>query len=315
MGNMRNIIIADESALFFFLHSDDSNLLLKASFADPLLECAAKADDFRNFNPSHPLYGGQPVHVLVSKHDERRRSKHVICRYCPNDLPDNSFFKIRDGLFITSPELVFARMGNIVSETCLAEIGTNLCGRYYVNHKTSKIEDRRSFLTTPKQLQQFAQKASDLRGARKAQKALRWVMPNSGSPMETKMALLFCSPLWRGGFALPFAHMNYDVSAGRLANLAEQSKFCIDLAESTNHTGFEYDGEESHLDPSKDKRRRNALQGMGWKVFVIDKEVLFNPDATIRAALQVAKHFGIRLRFPKTWSESYMQMRKELGLS
>lgn len=315
MNTTRNIIIADESALYFLLHSDGLNRQIETSFVNPLITCASTSADFRNFNPTHPLYGEPPVHVLVSKPEERRQSKQIKGRYCPDDLPLDSFLEIRNGLYIASPELVFARMGNLVSETQLAEIGMNLCGRYYIDRKTDEIEDRSSFLTTPKQLQQFLEKTPSIRGTRKATKALRWVMPNSGSPMETKMAILFCSPLWRGGFALPFVCMNYDVSAGRLARIAEQGKYCIDLADIESGTGLEYDGGDSHLDASKDKRRRNALQGMGWRIFVIDKAVLYDPEATTKAALQIAKHFGMRLRFPKNWDEAYMNMRQELGLS
>lgn len=310
-----NIIIADESALFFHLHSDAANKLgAVPTLANPLAACATTASDYKSFNPNHPLYGGMPVSVLVSRAAHRRQSRMIRSRCCPDELPSGSFWKLREGLYIATPELVFARMGNFVSEAKLAEIGMNLCSRYYIDHRTDAIEDRSVFATTPERLKRYLEKASDLKGSKKALKSLRWVLGNSGSPMETIMKLQFCNPLWSGGLSLPFTHMNYNVSAGRLSRMAEQSIYCIDMVDLLTHTGLEFDGVESHQDVSKDKRRRNALRALNWEVFAIDKTVLFNPDATINAGLQIARHMGIRLQFPKNWEKAFVRLRTDLGL-
>ena len=113
---------------------------------------------------------------------------------------------------------------------------------------------------------------------------------------------------------LPFTHLNYDVRAGRLAKLTEQNEFCIDFVNPELKFGMEYDGEESHLNPSKDKRRINALDGLGWRVFPIDKTVLYNPLATKEVGLQIAHALGLRLRFSECWQDRFEQLRKELEL-
>lgn len=310
-----NIIIADESALFFHLHSDAAHKLgAVPTLVNPLEACATTASDYKSFNPSHPLYGGMPVSVLVSRAADRRQSRTIRSRCCSDELPSGSFWKLREGLYIATPELIFARMGNFVSDAKLAEIGMNLCSRYYIDHRTDAIEDRSVFATTPEQLKRYLEKASDLKGSKKALKSLRWVLGNSGSPMETIMKLQFCNPLWSGGLSLPFTHMNYNVSAGRLSRMAEQSIYCIDMVDLLTHTGLEFDGVESHQDVSKDKRRRNALRALNWEVFAIDKTVLFNPDATINAGLQIARHMGIRIQFPKNWEKAFVRLRTDLGL-
>lgn len=315
MTKRANIIIADESALFLYGHIASLDQC-KATTArcNPLLRPASSGDEFRSFNAEHPLYGGTPVSVLVNDASARRQSMIVRSRYCPNDLPAGSFYKIRDNLYLACPELVFARMGNLVSEMRLAEIGLNLCGRYYKNLDTGNIHDRYELLTTPAKLAKYLEKVPDMRGSSKARMALRWVLANSGSPMESKMKLQFGNPLWTGGLGLPFTHMNYDVSAGRLAGLTEQNDFCIDLANPDLKEGAEYDGEESHQDSSKDKRRRNALEALGWHVTPIDKSVLYNAEATKKAGLQIARHLGLRIQFPKHWEKKYEHLRKELDL-
>lgn len=315
MAKRSNIIIADESALFFYEHIPSFEFCRATTTrVDPLSRSACCSEDFFGFNTEHPLYGGTPISVLVNEKSARRRSKIVTTRYCSDELPEGSFYKLRDGLYLASPELVFARMGNHVSETRLAEIGLNLCARYYKNLDTGKIDDRQVLLTTPGRIEKYLKKAPRIRGFAKAREALRWVIGNSGSPAESKMKLQFGNPRWTGGLGLPFTHMNYDVSAGRLANLTEQNDFCIDYVNPVLKVGLEYDGEESHLDSGKDKRRRNALEALGWHVFPIDKSVLYNAEATKQAGLQIAKYLGLRIRFPKNWDERYEHLRKELRL-
>lgn len=315
MAKTANIIIADESALFLYEHiAKLDQCRAAATRGNPLLHSACCGEDFRNFNSDHPLYGGAPISVLVNDAAARRQSSSISSRYCPYDLPAGSFYRLRDNLYLASPELVFARMGNLVSDIRLAEIGLNLCGRYYKNLDTGKIDDRCELLTTPAKLKRYLDSIPDMRGCAKARKALRWVLANSGSPMESKMKLQFANPLWTGGLGLPYTHMNYDISAGRLAGLTEQNDFCIDLANPDLKEGAEYDGEESHQDSSKDKRRRNALEALGWHITPIDKSVLYNAEATKQAGLQIAKHLGLRIQFPKHWEEKFERMRKELCL-
>ncbi len=315
MGNNANIIIADESALFFHLHCESPRQVgARQLWSNPFDISAESSPMLEQFNASHPLYGGEPVSILVPNAEQRRQSRRIKARCCPEGLPAKSFYQLRDGLYLASPELVYARMANFVPDVRLIEIGMNLCGRYYVNLDTQKIDDRNNFLTTPERLAAFIEEASGLRGGIKALEALHWVLPNSGSPLETKMAIQFCSPLWRGGFALPFTHMNWDMKVGRLARVAEQSEYCIDLANPVLSEGLEYDGDDSHPNPSKDKRRRNALQAFGWSTFAIDKAVLLDPDATRKAGLQIAKHMGLRLQFPTRWERNFVALRTALNL-
>ena len=315
MGNGSNIIIADESALFFYEHVGSlSQFGVKPTRGNPFASCSCGGEGVGRFNAAHPLYGGMPVSVLVNDPSSRRHSLAITARSCTSDLPAGSFSKLRESLYLITPELLFARMANQVSEIRLAEIGLNLCGRYYMNLDTGRIDDRRELLTTPQKISKYLDKVPEMRGAKKARKALRWVVANSGSPAESKMALQFGTPLWMGGMDLPFTHLNYDVMAGRNAHLCEQSEFCIDYVNPDLKKGMEYDGLEYHLDQGKDKRRRNALEALGWHVFPIDKTVLYNAEATKKAGLQVARYLGLRVRFPKHWQEKFEYLRSELHL-
>ena len=315
MAKQANIIIADESALFFYEHIDTiGSCGAVIARNNPLATSATNAEDLGRFNESHPLYGGLPVSILVRDSLSRRQSHSIKCRYCPDDLPSGSFYKLREGLYIVSPELLFVRMANLVSDVRLAEIGLNLCARYYINLDSGGIDDRSVMLTTPAKLSKYMTKAEGIRGAGKARKVLKWVVANSGSPLESKMMIQYSLPFWAGGLNLPLTHMNYDVSAGRLAKMTEQSEFCIDCVNPRLKVGLEYDGEAAHQDAGKDKRRINALSALGWKVFSIDKSVFYDSERTIQAALQIARYLDMRLRWQKSWRKRFNDLRKDLGL-
>lgn len=310
-----NIVIADHSAFYALMHSDWSQFVAQnICRSNPLARSAATIAGLTEFNLDNPHYGARPISLLVPAVADRRNTEDIICRYCSAEYPAHSFFRLRAGLYMASPELVFVRMASMTTEIQLAEIAMNLCGRYYIEVNTREISRRSSFLTTPKKLSEYAHKAAGVRGAKKAINSLRWVLPNTGSPFETKMKLLFCHPLGRGGFALPFTAMNYDVKAGKLEAITAQSEYSIDMVDEDTGICMEYDGEQYHLDQSVDKRRRNELKALGWDIFPLDKAVLNDPDATIRLAMQIAKTMGVRIRRSNAWMGKYVKLRKELNL-
>ena len=315
MAGEGNILIADESALFALLHSDMGRRVESAgAIGNPLLACASSTECLSAFNVRNPLYGPPPIALLVKRAEDRRVTDAIVSRYTTVTLPPRSFFELRDGLFMASPELVYCRMASQVSVYQLAKIGTDLCGRYYIDPHTETIGTRTRFLTFPEQLRAFIDSIGSARGVAKARTALRWILPNSGSPEETNMQLLLRLPLSRGGFNLPFSAMNYAVLPGRLSALANQSSYSIDLANPRLKIGVEYDGAAYHLDQSADKRRRNDLKALGWDIFPIDKSVLYDARATVNVADQLAKSIGVRLRKQPSWEEKYLRLRSDLDL-
>ena len=313
MDSLANIIISDRSALHFYLHSSCDFVVDGADELNPLLSCARTSEELHAFNVEHPLYGGRPVELLVARPEDRRSTHDIRCYCTTSDLPANAFYQIRQGLHIASPELVYARLGTFgASIPRMAQVATDLCGRYYIN-KDGNPAKRPHFVSDLKKMQVTLGALGEMRGTQKTRSALKYAMNNSASPMETKTMLQFCLPYRLGGFNLPFCAMNFDIKAGRLAKLTKQGDFCLDLAAPKFHFGIEYDG-NCHDDPSHDKRRLNELKALGWTVFPLDAQVLYNPDATIRAACQIAHAMGVRLRRGPKWPEAFVKLRHELDL-
>lgn len=311
MTKAGNIVIADESALHLLLHCD---LAARAeptdAFEKPLSQLASTSKEMMDFNLDNRLYGEHPVKLLVNDAAQRRKSRAIECRYSKLEFPPGSFLRLRDGLYVTSPGLTYARMADRCSEARLAEIATALAGRYYL---ADKVRDRSGYLTNVSQLRAYLANLPGLRGGAKARRALDFAMDNSGSPMEGKTMLQFCMPKRWGGFSLPFDCMNFDIRTGRTRAFYEQNEFCVDLASRLLKVAIEFDGGD-HDDPSKDKRRRNALAALGWTVFPLEKDVLYSPALTEQFALQVAKFIGLRIQRQKSWDEAYVNLRRQLDL-
>lgn len=308
------VVIGDESALYLHLHTNGPERYGGGSaFGNPLDSCASNYRNGVPFNASNPLYGGAPFTLLVPKRTQRRTTKLVTCHSCSQDMPSGSFLKIRDGLYVSSPEMTLVRLASKMSVSQIAEIGMNLCAGYYLSAE-GDIEERQQFLTDPRKIERYLKSAKGMRGVDKTKRALNRIIANSWSPMETKLKLVFCNPLWDGGFNMPFTVMNYDFVTKRHLKLTAQSSFAIDLANPVLKHGLEYDGKDSHPDPSKDKQRRNALKSLGWDITAIDWNVLRDPVETERTAYQIAKTLGIRIRKPKNWEDRYVRLRKDLEL-
>ena len=309
------IAIADSSALYYWMHRDVRGNEDVAPAGNVLLGGYAQTtSELKSFNVDHPYFGGRPVSVLVPDRSLRAHSKSIVGRLCLSPLPEGSFVELRKGLYVTSPPLTYVRMANTCNEIELAEIGTNLCGQYYLNAGDGQIFRRQALLTAPEVLTRYAREATELRGSSKALKALSWILPFSGSPMESKMQLLFRLPMGRGGFALPFTDMNYAVSDRRSKKICEQGWYSIDLAAPRYKVGLEYDGIAYHQSTSRDNRRRNALRSLGWDVFPTDRAVIFDAGATERLAYQIAKRMKLRVQKPKGWESKYVELRSKLNL-
>lgn len=315
MGQAGNIVIGDSSAEFFLMHDDAAKRIEgNETWANPLHDCAGNTKELTAFNSSHPLLGGRPVTLLVPSRTLRRVNPKIVSFYVADEFPAKSFFELRDGLYMAAPECAFLLAARHLPLPALVALGVNLCGRYYLAGPDDEIRRRSDYLTTPDSLLAYVKGAERRRGAGKAKQAVGFVTSNSGSPAETQAWVQYCVPMRYGGMGLGFTHMNYDVKAGRLAQLTTQSDFCIDIVDARLHFGVEFDGKEYHQDAGKDKRRRNDLKMLGWDVYPIDGTSLYNPDETIRTAKQLARIMGKRFRPPKEWEKRYVALREFIGL-
>lgn len=105
----------------------------------------------------------------------------------------------------------FLQMAESFPLETLVVAGMELCGRYAVSREGAISS--RCPLTSASRLRRFVGQAEGMRGVKKARRALRFVMDDSASPMETSLALLLSMPRSLGGYGLPRPVMNLRIDA------------------------------------------------------------------------------------------------------
>lgn len=255
------------------------------------------------------------IDVLVSNSCKRRRTKGFIFHSCNTHLPERSFWKIHSQLYVVSPELSYVQMGRELSDVQLAEYATNLCGSFFLRYEDRAICAKQAKTTSLQKLKRYLLSCESVYGTRNASRCLSWVAEGSASPMETKLFLRLCLPVSKGGYGLPMPVLNKVIKPGKKKNLTEQDYFVADLCWPEQGVIVEYDGEQYHHNVSHDRRRINALETIGWKVFCLTKQEMYDAFAFDMLARQIAKSLGRRVRVSAAWVEKVSEVQKQLHLA
>lgn len=242
---------------------------------------------------------------------------------------------------MSSPELCFLQMAEELEFHDLVLLGLELCGSYsmkYRHEPIGKSELRFDFeapkglalswfdaaledgaasdsrltesgfypdrqpLTNLAHLERFLERCQGFHGVKKAREALKWVLDNSASPMESKLFLLLCLPRAKGGYGLPLPVLNgrADPKAGRDWR-AEKSFYKCDLSWG-NGVVVEYESNLWHSgkeELEKDSIRRNDLVYMGNTVICVTAGQVYSKTKMDKVAALLRKKLGLRVNEPQ----------------
>lgn len=243
-----------------------------------------------------------PLHIMASSPEARCRCENARSHVCPAAYPKESFVVVEEGVAVASPALSFLQMAESLSIEALAVAGMELCGRYAVDREGVIVS--RHPLTSVSYLKRFVDRAQGMRGVKKARRALRFVMDDSASPMETSLALLLSMPRLLGGYGLPQPVMNARIdaveSAESMAVLRGEPRFFRgDLCWPRAKLCVEYDSDAYHTGSERiahDSWRRTELHLAGFTVVTITKKQLYDVFLLDRVVRLLAKQLGVRVR-------------------
>lgn len=319
------LCVGYDSAYGFWRQADDARAALlqvgsaRSSYEITRLSSFGKADRADIERARAFGFDAMPLHIVAADDQARLRCAGVVCHRCSASLPRGSVVSLGEGLFVASPALTFLHMAESLSVEELVAAGSVLCGRYRIMDDGSVGE--RSVLETPARLASFVGRASGMRGAPKARRALRFVVDDSASPMETALALLLCLPPLLGGYGLPKPVMNMRIDAveygrhmtggGTDARFFRgdlcwpQAKLCVEYDSDAYHTGSQRIAHDSW--------RRAELELAGFMVVTVTKGQLYDRKAMDRLARLLAKRLGARVRRrDAAYEERQMALRRVL---
>lgn len=187
----------------------------------------------------------EPVHFMVGRQQRRSGIPGQVWHSVTSTPSARSFTRLQPDIFFATPELCFAQLATCLDLASLIQVGYELCGRYSLpatagQETVYKVEPA----STPRRLQRYLDTNPALAGSKAARRALRYIRPNSYSPMETVLVMLLCLPVMLGGYGCPWPVMNARIEVKDSYGRTRQ-RFC-DLYWPQMKLAFEYDSAAYH---------------------------------------------------------------------
>ncbi len=241
------------------------------------------------------------LHLLAFDRSHFRRYKHFATHVWSGPLPEGSFHKPADGLYVESPAFMFLHAATILDLPQLVSFGDELCGLYSFDSRAKRGFTSRSIpLTDKRQLENYLKKATGCRGFKQATQALRHVVERSASPMETFDEITMCFPALRGGYALPQPRMNHWIPlTPKAARIAKRSGCYLDMGYPHCKLDIEHHGKLDHSsdeDVASDRARVNGLKEIGFEVIELTADQVGDLFAYEFIIERIARILGKRLQ-------------------
>lgn len=258
----------------------------------------------------------EPLHIIVASDNEKRNINGIHCHSIGKSIPPYSFINHSAHVAISSPESCFTQIALSANLIDLIYIGCELCGTYSIDPISKELLSRKP-RTRVAFLQAYLQKAEEIRGRTKAQKALAYLLDNSASPMETKLAMLLSLPSSMGGFAFPKPELNTQVALSSAKPNYPEILRC-DLYWPAAKLALEYDSHQYHASNEKivlDSTRRIKIESENIRVLSVTKQQIYNSYEFEKLVSVVAHYLGHQIRIArKDFYQRKRLLRKKLGL-
>ena len=252
--------------------------------------------------------------ILVSAKARRTRPSDYHEHYVSGPLPHGALWRGRaKGLYVVSPELLFAQLSKTVSFVDLCMIGQELCGTYVMpldEHgalQTVRDDEGKSRLhkhvpfTTPRRIAAALDQMSGFGPKSKARRALACIGAQSASPMESRLFLAMTMPRRKGGLGIPAPELNREVKLNNeQRRMLRKHHLKCDLYWD-NRLAVEYESFERHSSPSEYEEtmaRATVLRMKGLEYVAMTPGTFYNYDRLMDKVAIIFKVLGIRHRKP-----------------
>ena len=245
---------------------------------------------------------GEPLDLMtdnrMARHSWEGGNVHLVA----DKMPGGSFMQLKPGVFVASPALCLVQLAPSLSLFETIQLAMSFCGIYQLEGDEERYPYERLPMTTPQEIEDYLSVLNKAHGVASVREAMPWVIPNSGSPMETKMVLSMYLPKYLGGYGLPMPEMNAKVRLSPEMRKLLGQAYCFGdavwFADGFDPFDMEYQSYEHHLSAEKygaDMARQLAIQHEGYTVQFVTKCQLDKHDELNELARLVAEHTGTAL--------------------
>jgi len=273
-------------------------------------------------------HSGDPVHAFVADRAKGANAKHLITHVLGQPAPHGAFLDLGHDVCMCAPHFTFMQMAAQVDLVDAVRIGMELCGAYsqwrlepgimgdpyYREHsETQACTFELPPVMKSSRAEAFVVRQSALRGSVGARTALKWVVDNSASPMETAVYLLLCLPKRLGGYGLPKPILNPKLIISTPDGTKERYPDLYWIGASID---VEYNSDLSHSGEwarYRDSKREVELTVANVRVLPLTRRQLMNASEFDTFAQGLRKMLGIRSRKADSeWAYRRDQLRSRL---
>lgn len=245
----------------------------------------------------------EPLDVVVGRQTARRNSQAATCRVWTGPLANGLIACVDRGTYVAAPELALAQMSHGLSISKLIALGMELCGSY--SPLRGDCVWNLAALTNAVRLRWLAGFLDGCRGAKKFRRASQYILDNSASPMESKLAMLLSLPRPMGGFGCEPPQLNRRIElTARAKRECARSYLVADLFFPNAGVDVEYQGKEWHRSDDArrhDEARQNALTMMGLTCLFVSSEHMVDEARLAALSDTIRRRAGVRkMRSPET---------------
>ena len=294
-----SIFISHTSALEFW-RSERAFCSTDLSRAKPRARLVPKCSADKWFELEERGVRDAPLHLAVADASSRSRAKNIICHVWHGPSAANSFLRVKDNLYVSSPEACFLQMSTMLPLVKVVEIGYELCGSFALSPSNSRGFCTHEAPTSVESLRRYVAKSDGVSGAKRARRALNYLIDGAASPMEAALVLLLCLPTSLGGYGLALPRLNYGIEVPvRSGSSSRRVRYRCDLYWPESKLAVEYDSDMFHTGSKRiagDAAKRTNLAHVGVTVVSVTRSQIFDARRFDEAAVLLAKRLGGRIR-------------------
>lgn len=270
-----------------------------------------------NLSPSASAFGPK-LDNIVPTASLRCQSSRISSRVQASPIVSGTFYQVTDSIFVLSPEAAFERISRILPLSRRILLAMELCGTYALSTEDLTYRYDVVPVSSAQALLDYCERLPHSNGSQTAGliRALRWVVDNSASLMETVVVVLLVLPYRHGGYGLALPSMNIPLdSDGRVVPQRTQGSRKADVSWFDHKVALEYNSREFHCgldDYERDSDRREWFERLGFKVIPVSAAKLYDAVQFNELAHQIAELIGCRLRLPEGFERKSAALRSQI---
>ncbi len=240
-----------------------------------------------------------PIHLVVVQKENRIYTKNIVCHTNKHLPSKGEFSRITPELYVSNPELCFLQMSSLLNLIDLIQLGFELCGTYAICNDDPHGFVSRPPVTTRRRIESFLNRTEPVPKIRIARRAIRYVLENSASPMESKLAMLLTLPQYLGGYGIRPPLLNERVELQSQLTNSRSETFITDMLWTKQRFVVEYDSTMFHTGEDRitsDSIRRARLIDAGYTVLSVTKRQVLDLIEFRKTALLIAQETNTRIR-------------------